>query len=493
MCTHLKKNWILSLLIVLIFIPQLVSAAPGTPILGKPTTTVYQMKEWATAEEATPLFIELAPVFYEVAVQYGIDPAVIYTQSAKETNFMKFTGVLDASFFNPCGLKTTAGGSNADPQAHKRFTSWEEGITAMAHHLALYAGHPDFPMKETPDPRHFPSIYAKAPTVELLGGKWAPSSDYGNDIVRRMTHLYTMPTKPVFRLAGANRYETAANVANYNNRLTRFTIIANGDKPSDALVAASLARYLDASILLTQTGTLPEATLKELKKNESGNIILLGGIGSIQPSLEKTLKDSGLKVERIAGKERYDTSVQIQKYLETKSKKVPTTAILASGTRFADALAIAPHAAKEQFPIYLTNGTSLTPEVRAQLLRVKNILIVGGSSSVSKELESELRANGIKVERIAGSNRYDTSLQIAKTYFPNAVNFYAANGEIFADALVGAPVAAKYSAPILLMEKNRIPSASDQYLAQKEILRIAVLGGSGSLSDTVFSRLVELQ
>ncbi|MGO0807090.1 hypothetical protein ACTPEF_24150, partial [Clostridioides difficile] len=35
-------------------------------------------------------------------------------QSAKETGFCNFGGVLDASFKNPCGLKTSVGGSDTD-------------------------------------------------------------------------------------------------------------------------------------------------------------------------------------------------------------------------------------------------------------------------------------------------------------------------------------------------------------------------------------------
>ncbi len=90
-------------------------------------------------------------------------------------------------------MKVTAGGADGDPNAHKRFSSWEEGITACVDHLALYAGAPGYPRPDTPDPRHFSSLRGVAPTVEALGGRWAPSPDYGVSIVRD----YLDPMKPV--------------------------------------------------------------------------------------------------------------------------------------------------------------------------------------------------------------------------------------------------------------------------------------------------------
>lgn len=155
----------------------------GYNIIGKPTATLEQMKQWAKDRNANPTFIEQAETFYNVAVKYGCDPVVVYAQSAKETGFFRFGGVIDETYHNTCGLKISEGGGNYDPNAHKRFKDWEEGITAHVHHLLLYAGAEGYPLKSTPDPRHFSWIFGKAPTVEMLSGQWAPSKTYGESIV----------------------------------------------------------------------------------------------------------------------------------------------------------------------------------------------------------------------------------------------------------------------------------------------------------------------
>lgn len=169
----------------------------GTPIISEPTATILQMQEWARGKNAHQKFIDLAPVFYNISVQAGVNPVVTYCQSAKETGYFRFGGVLDITFNNPCGMKTTSGGNDKDPNAHQRFKSWEEGIKAQVDHLALYAGAPGYPKSDTPDPRHFNFIKGTAKTVEELGGKWAPSATYGTDIVRMMKEVESIVVEEI--------------------------------------------------------------------------------------------------------------------------------------------------------------------------------------------------------------------------------------------------------------------------------------------------------
>jgi len=97
-------------------------------IKGRPSATLKQMAKWAESKKATPLFIELAEVFYQLAIKVGVNPVMAYAQSAKETAYGRFGGVLDASFNNPCGMKTTQGGGNYDKSAHMQFNNWIDGI-----------------------------------------------------------------------------------------------------------------------------------------------------------------------------------------------------------------------------------------------------------------------------------------------------------------------------------------------------------------------------
>lgn len=164
---------------------EIVAAATGTPILGQARATVAQAQAWAQTRGAAQCFIDVAPLYWQEAPSRGgVRPEVAYAQAAKETAFGRFGGVIPGpEWHNWCGLKTTAGGGNYDPDAHARFPNDLTGVRAHLDHLAIYAGAPRYPRADTPDPRHFPYIAGTAKTVEALSGRWA-GAGYGESVVR---------------------------------------------------------------------------------------------------------------------------------------------------------------------------------------------------------------------------------------------------------------------------------------------------------------------
>ena len=175
------------------------AAIGNVNILSSDSTTVAQAEAWARAKGATEEFIRLASLYQKYASSRGgVNWVVAYVQAAKETGYGKFGGVLDASYHNPCGLKESSGGSDTDPNAHKRFDNWDQGVIAHLDHLALYAGSAGYPKTNyvsswnngnldstsTYDSRHFKYLAGTVTTVNALGGKWAPSKTYGLEIFR---------------------------------------------------------------------------------------------------------------------------------------------------------------------------------------------------------------------------------------------------------------------------------------------------------------------
>jgi hypothetical protein len=154
-------------------------ATGATPIMGAPIASLEKAMTWA---KNFPVLSCVIPIYYALAPDLGVRPDVAVAQAAKETNWGRFTGVVPRSHNNWCGLKTRSGGGNSDPNAHAQFPNDVVGVRAHLEHLHLYAvGQVLNPV----DPRHFNSVAGKAPTVEKLGGKWAPSSTYGQSIVNK--------------------------------------------------------------------------------------------------------------------------------------------------------------------------------------------------------------------------------------------------------------------------------------------------------------------
>lgn len=176
--------------------PQPPASSSGVPIKGETKSSLEQMRTWAQNNRASEQFVSNAWGYWVLAQNMGIRPEVAYAQSAKETGYGNFGGVLDASFHNPAGIKTAAGGSDNDPNAHERFPDWWKGIQAHLNHLAAYCGvapvepvHPRYHlvMKTT--------WKGTVTTVEGLSSRWAPAADYGISI--RDRYLGALLSTPV--------------------------------------------------------------------------------------------------------------------------------------------------------------------------------------------------------------------------------------------------------------------------------------------------------
>jgi hypothetical protein len=184
-----------------------------TPILGPPSASPAQARAWARTRGAAEEFLGLAALYWTLAPRHGgVDPAVAYAQAAKETAFGRFGGAVTPSHRNPGGLKTRDARGDR-PEDHARFPDWETGVAAHLDHLALYAGAPGYPRRETPDPRHFPGLAGTAPHVEELSGRWAPDPDYGRSIVRDyLLPLRATPTPPDSPAAGEQGADPCAGL-----------------------------------------------------------------------------------------------------------------------------------------------------------------------------------------------------------------------------------------------------------------------------------------
>lgn len=134
---------------------------------------------------------------WDVGIMTGVDPVVLIAQCGHETGWGNFGGAVTPDMGNTCGLKVrNATGDRRED--HASFPIDEGGYPyvgalAHAHHLRLYAGFP-IDLEGTPDPRAVwiregTPAFGSARTVEALGGKWAPSPNYGNAVAGQVARL----------------------------------------------------------------------------------------------------------------------------------------------------------------------------------------------------------------------------------------------------------------------------------------------------------------
>ena len=285
----------------------------------------------------------------------------------------------------------------------------------------------------------------------------------------------------VERIEGLNRFETAANVSSKTYNQAETVVIARGLDFPDALSGAPLAYQLNAPILLAKTNELPTETKKEIGRLKAKKAIILGGENAISLSTEKAIKTLGLEVERISGDNRYDTSAKIAKRMGGD----PGKAIIAYGLNFPDALAIAPYAAQQGYPILLVNKDTMPAATKLALKNIDDTIVIGGESVIAKSVFERLPSP----KRIAGINRFETAAKVKTTFYPDAKTAYLATGFGFADALAGSVLAAKEGAPLLLVKSNELPSETIE--AIRNVTDFNLLGGPSAINEKVQQRLYQ--
>lgn len=185
---------------------------------------------------------------------------------------------------------------------------------------------------------------------------------------------------------------------------------------------------------------------------------------------------------RMCGNSRYETAVAIAK----NGWQQADYAIIASGENYPDALAAAPLAKKYDAPILLTNKDSLNDATKQCLedLKVKQCLIVGGNGAVSSDVENAINSLGIQTTRLAGSDRYDTAIQIANQ-LDNVNSIAVVTGNSYGDALSIGSEAGINNMPIILMPKDYIPDSVKNYLANHNIQKSYIVGSVEEVNVSV--------
>jgi putative cell wall-binding protein len=121
---------------------------------------------------------------------------------------------------------------------------------------------------------------------------------------------------------------------------------------------------------------------------------------------------------------------------------------------------------------------------------------VSGGSDAYVDVEVPVDVAGATaplVSRVSGSNRYSTSVELAKKGYPyGAQTVYVATGTNFPDALGAASAAAYEGGPLLLTDPSTLPSVVSDEIRSLDPSEIKVVGGTAAVSDSVVSALKKI-
>jgi len=305
------------------------------------------------------------------------------------------------------------------------------------------------------------------------------------------TATFTMTRTPY----ATDRFATAAALADVSFTgdagFAGTVVVVNGDDPVDGLAAAGLAGTL-APILYTRRNEMPQVTLLELQKLRLQEVVVIGGANAISEEQVALFGDSAT---RIAGPDRYATAAGVaQAWLPRDGTR--TTAVIARGDNYADALAASAYSARERVPILLTEPGNL-PDVTVTALRyfgITDVTVVGGTAAVSTSVTDQLTGFGVAVRRVSGQNRFATARAVADDPVmgvgTSATQVVLVNGDRFVDALPASVAAARRGAPVLLAPNGDLgPEATGWLQSQQATLETGLaVGGTGVLPESVLTQ-----
>lgn len=227
-----------------------------------------------------------------------------------------------------------------------------------------------------------------AQTVYLLGGDAAISEAVAEEAAGEGD-----PPRTVERVAGNNRYATAAAIATGQGESAgqvgakRAGFLVSGENFADALASGPIAHAQQLPILLTPRDSLAPETASAIDTLGLEHLVVVGGTAAVSEAVVADAGSDGVTTERVAGANRYATAAAVADWAITEFDTIDSAVDLATGEKFADALAAGPAAGETNRPLILTRTASLSTEARDWLSDHAGSLqdgrVFGGTAAVT--------------------------------------------------------------------------------------------------------------
>ncbi|MGY3128066.1 putative extracellular nuclease [Agrococcus sp. UYP33] len=210
-------------------------------------------------------------------------------------------------------------------------------------------------------------------TVTIVGGTPSVSSATAAQITE------VVPNAAVSRIAGSDRYQTAALIAERYFGDATEVLLASGEQFADAVSASGVASAVgDLPVLLTPRATASEHTVDAIESLGAGTAVVLGSSATVTDATVRAYRAEGFTVPRVAGADRYATNALLVERLVTPTDEQAIA--IASGTNYPDALSASMVAGAHSAPVLLAASTCVTLDVEELIaaLAPTTVYNVGG-------------------------------------------------------------------------------------------------------------------
>ena len=222
-------------------------------------------------------------------------------------------------------------------------------------------------------------------TIYVVGGPSAVS----DAVLQAASNICGSTT---IRLYGSTRYETSLEILRKCNSSSDTVIVATGANYADSLSISPFAYVTKSPIVLCDPyGGLTQEAIEAIRAGGFSRAILVGGNAAVPDVVISQLNNANIAtdgIRRLSGATRYETSTQITAFEITETSLFTADPLgFATGSNYADALAMGPCMGRINSPLLLVDNGAQT--VCAYIERFKgnvgNAFVAGGINAVSND------------------------------------------------------------------------------------------------------------
>ena len=274
----------------------------------------------------------------------------------------------------------------------------------------IYAGKD----REKLDPRVLKRIQElNASQIYILGGDKVVSQQ----IEDSLSNLYD-----VIRIKGDRREETAVNVAQevMGETINEVFLTLGHADYADALAIGPVSGQQQKPIFLTKTASLSKDTKDALKRFGVKRVSIIGGEKVIGKSVENEIKSMGILVNRVDGKNRVETAINIAKEYSNNTNEF----VIANGYEFPDAVIGGYFAAKKNASILLAKDKLISNENLDYITNKNaNINVLGGEKAINIGIVDDINFiinQNVKIEDVSTDFIENGNLKsVDRVYYKN--------------------------------------------------------------------------
>lgn len=222
-------------------------------------------------------------------------------------------------------------------------------------------------------------------TIYVVGGPSAVS----DEVLQAANNICGSST---IRLYGSTRYETSLEILRQCNSSSDTLIVATGANYADSLSISPYAYVTKSPIVLCDPyGGLTQEAIEAIRAGGFSKAILVGGNAAVPDVVISQLNNANIAtdgIRRLSGATRYETSMQITAFEISETSLFTADPLgFATGSNYADALAMGPCMGRINSPLLLVDNGAQT--VCAYIERFKgnvgNAFVAGGINAVSDD------------------------------------------------------------------------------------------------------------